>query len=238
VLDRARRVQATRFAHVSSNSPFGANPTVTDRFTEESEYAPYLAYGQSKLEAEELVQRSHARGDLPTVIVRPPWFYGPFQPDRQTQFFAAIRRGRFPCVGDGTQRRSMVYTGNLVDALLLAEVAPAAAGRAYWVADPEPYALRDILQTVRDALAAEGVPASPRAPRVPRFAAVTAEHVDRALQGTGRYVQAVHVLGELKDTIACDITRARTELGYEPAVGLFEGMRESIRWCRARGAAL
>jgi nucleoside-diphosphate-sugar epimerase len=238
VLDRARRVQTIRFAHVSSNSPFGANPTVTDRFTEDSEYAPYLAYGQSKLEAEELVQRGHARGDVPTVIVRPPWFYGPFQPARQTQFFAAIRRGRFPCVGNGTQRRSMVYTGNLVDALLLAEVVPAAAGRAYWIADAEPYALRDVLQTVRDALEAEGLPATARAPRVPRFAAVTAERVDRALQGTGRYVQAVHVLGELKDTIACDITRARTELGYEPAVGLFEGMRESIRWCRARGAVL
>jgi len=201
-------------------------------------YNPYLGYGNSKFEAEQLVRRSHERGDVATVIVRAPWFYGPHQPLRQTQFFAAIRRGRFPCVGDGTPRRSMVYTGNLVDALLLAEVAPAAAGRAYWIADTEPYALRDILQTVRDALAAEGVPASPRAPRVPRFAAVTAARVDRALQSTGRYVQAVHVLGELKDTIACDITRARTELGWEPAVGLFEGMRESIRWCRARGAAL
>ncbi len=225
--------------HVSSNSPFGANANVTDRFTEDSEFAPYLAYGRSKLEAEELVQRSHARGDLATVIVRPPWFYGPFQPDRQTQFFAAIRRGRFPRVGDGTQRRSMVYTGNLVDALLLAEVAPAAAGRAYWIADAEPVrAARHPADGARRARGggcarvgarARGSRGSPRSPR---------SSVDRALQSTGRYVQAVHVLGELKDTIACDITRARTELGYEPAVGLFEGMRESIRWCRARGAAL
>jgi nucleoside-diphosphate-sugar epimerase len=79
---------------------------------------------------------------------------------------------------------------------------------------------------------------SARTATIPRFAAVVAEKVDRSLQGGGRYVQAVHVLGELKDTIACDITRARTELGYEPAVGLLEGMRVSIRWCRARGALL
>jgi nucleoside-diphosphate-sugar epimerase len=95
-----------------------------------------------------------------------------------------------------------------------------------------------VLQTVRDALAAEGLPTSPRGVRVPRVAAVVAANVDRVLQSTGRYVQAVHVLGELKDTIACDITRARTELGYEPAVSLLEGMRVSIRWCRERGAAL
>jgi nucleoside-diphosphate-sugar epimerase len=48
-------------------------------------------------------------------------------------------------------------------------------------------------------------------------------------------VQALHVLGELKDTIACDITRARKELGYEPQVSLFEGMRASVRWCLDRG---
>ena len=56
-----------------------------------------------------------------------------------------------------------------------------------------------------------------------------------AAQATGRYVQALHVLGELKDTIACDISRARKELGTSPRVGLFEGMRASIRWC-SRGA--
>ena len=55
------------------------------------------------------------------------------------------------------------------------------------------------------------------------------------MQDRGRYVQAVHVLGELKDTIACDISRARDELGYEPPTALLDGMRESIRWCLANG---
>ena len=109
-----------------------------------------MAYGQSKLEAEQLVKRSHDRGDLATVMLRAPWFYGPFQPARQTQFFSAIRKGRFPLVGDGTQQRSMVYTGNLVDGLLRAEVAGAAPGHAYWIADAEPYELRVVLDTVRD----------------------------------------------------------------------------------------
>jgi nucleoside-diphosphate-sugar epimerase len=236
VLDRARRAGTTRFVHCSSNSPFGANARPDDRFDEDSPYAPYLAYGQSKLEAEQLVQRSYDRGDLATVIIRPPWFYGPFQPERQSRFFAAVRRGTFPMVGPGTQRRSMVFTGNLVHGALCAEAAGAAPGHAYWIADAEPYALRDILQTVRDALAAEGLIVTRRPLlRIPRAAGVVAAQLDRGLQKAGRYVQALHVLGELKDTIACDISRARKEIGYSPTVELFEGMRASVRWCLARG---
>jgi nucleoside-diphosphate-sugar epimerase len=238
-LDRARRAMASRFVHVSSNSPFGTNARPTDRFTEDSPFDPYLGYGQSKLEAEQLVQRSHDHGDLQTVIVRPPWFYGPHQPARQTQFLAAIRRGRFPLVGDGTQQRSMVFTGNLVHGLLRAEVAAAAPGRAYWIADAEPYELRAILHTIKQALVAEGLPATKRGPiPLPRMAARLAESIDRFVQARGRYVQAVHVLGELNHTIACDISRARAEIGYDPPTSLLDGMRIAIRWALANGDAL
>ncbi|HET9729291.1 MAG TPA: NAD-dependent epimerase/dehydratase family protein [Acidimicrobiia bacterium] len=235
VLDRARRVGARRFVYFSSNSPFGANRLPRERFEEESPYAPYLAYGQSKLEAEQIVQRAGARGDLATVILRPPWFYGPFQPARQTQFFRAVRRGRFPLVGSGEQQRSMVYTENLVDAALLAEQADAAVGQAFWIADAEPYPLVEIIRTVREALSAEAFEVGGRQLRVPRLAGTFAEQLDRVVQATGRYVQPLHVLGELKDTIACDITKARKELGYEPKVALYDGMRASIQWCKREG---
>jgi nucleoside-diphosphate-sugar epimerase len=237
-LDRARRNGAARFVHVSSNSPFGANPSPLDRFDQTSTPNPYMGYGRSKLEAEQIVLRANGSGDMPTTVVRPPWFYGPYQPERQTTWFKAVRKGRFPMLGDGSQQRSMVYTGNLVDGLLRAEVATAAPGRAWWIADAAPYPLRDILSTVRRALEAEGLPVSGGQPRLPRVAGVVAEKVDGLLQGRGRYLQAVHVLGELKDTIACDITASREELGYEPAVALFEGMRASIRWCLDRGFQL
>jgi nucleoside-diphosphate-sugar epimerase len=238
VLDRARRAGVARFVHVSSNSPFGANPTPRDRFDESSPANPYLGYGKAKWEAEGIVQRANDRGDVATVIVRPPWFYGPFQPERQSQWFAAVRRGRFPIVGDGTQQRSMVYAGNLVHGLLRAEAADAAVGRAWWIADPEPYELREILETVRGALDAEGFAVSGSLRHIPRAVGVVAESVDRVLQGRGRYLQAVHVLGELKDTIACDVSAARREIGYDPEVTLLEGMRASIRWCLERGITL
>jgi nucleoside-diphosphate-sugar epimerase len=235
VLDRARRAGVTRFVHVSSNSPFGANPTPNDRFTEDSPYNPYLAYGQSKMEAEQLVRRSYDRGDLATVIIRAPWFYGPFQPERQTRFFSTVRRGMFPIPGPGTNRRSLAYTGNLVHGLLRAEVADAAPGGAYWVADAEPYELREVIQGVRDALEAEGFTVSHRQPHLPASAGNAAAALDAFLQGRGLYVQALHVLGEIKDTIACDISKACADLAYEPKTGLVDGMRASVRWCVERG---
>jgi nucleoside-diphosphate-sugar epimerase len=237
-LDRARRAGAWRFVHVSSNSPFGANPTPNDRFTEDSPYNPYLAYGQSKMEAEQIVRRRNERGDVATVVLRAPWFYGPYQPARQTQWFRTIRRGRFPMIGDGTQRRSMVYTGNLVHGLLRGEVAAAAPGNAYWIADPQPYELREVFATVRDALAAEGLAVTKRQFSIPRPFAEFAARADAFLQGTGRYVQPLHVLGELKDTIACDVSKAQREIGYAPGTTLLDGMRASIRWCLERGDVL
>jgi nucleoside-diphosphate-sugar epimerase len=238
-LDRARRASTGRFLHVSSNSPFGANPSPWDRFDEDAPFDAYMGYGQSKMEAEQLVQRAFEHGDLETVILRPPWFYGPHQPERQGQFFSAIRKGRFPLIGDGTQQRSMAFTGNLVHGLLRAEVAPGAVGRAYWIADAEPYELRAVYATVKDALRAEGFAVTEREPmRIPRIGARVATAADAFVQARGRYVQALHVLGELKDTIACDISLARKELGYDPPTALFDGMRESIRWAVANGHAL
>ena len=142
-------------------------------------------YGRSKLEAEQLVQRSYDRGDLATVDLRPPWFYGPFQPERQTQFLAAVRKGRFPLVGPGTQRRSMVYTGNLVQGVLLAEVADAAPGPR--VLDRRRRAVRAARRAAHRARRARGRGAlacrtAARSP-IPRVAGVVAEKLDARRAG-------------------------------------------------------
>jgi len=239
LVDRVRRGGAGRLIHVSSNSPFGANPGPAHRFTEDSPMHPYMGYGRSKAEAEALVLAAHGRGDVEAVVLRPPWFYGPYQPERQTRWLRAVRRNRFPLIGDGTNRRSMVFTGNLVHAVLRAERARGAAGRAYWIADGPPPTMHEVLDTVRAALAAEGfAPSGGPRPRAPRAVGEVAERIDGFLQSRGRYSQVLHVLGELKDTIACDIGRAEAELGYHPPTSLLDGMRESIRWCVDRGIAL
>lgn len=237
VLDAAGRADVRRFVHVSSNSPFGVNPDPAEYFRNEEPYHPYLGYGTSKMEAELAVRAAHDRG-LDTVIIRPPWFYGPFQPLRQTTFFKMVRTGKFPVFGQGAQRRSMAYVGNLVQGAMLAELTVGVGGRGYWIADARPYEVREIVRTVGEALRAEGYEVSDRMLKVPSIVGTVAERVDRVLQGRGVYHQQVHVLGEMNKTIACDITVARAELGYDPEVELLEGMRRSIRWCREQGVEL
>jgi nucleoside-diphosphate-sugar epimerase len=236
VLDHARRVGVERLVHVSSSSPFGFNIGPRDTFDEDTPYRPYLAYGRSKMEAEQLVAR--AADHLETVVVRAPWFYGPHQPERQTRFLRAVRRGVFPVCGAGANRRSLVYVHNLVDGLLRAATRPGVAGRSYWVADPAPYPMHAILDGVRAALEAEGLHVTRRAPRVPTAVCAAAARVDAALQGVGRYAANVHVLGELHRDIACSTARAERELDYRPAVGLVDGMRAAVRWCLERGERL
>jgi len=172
------------------------------------------------------------------VIVRPPWFYGPFQPERQTTFFTLVRTGRFPMFAGGVQRRSMVYVDNLVEGVMLAELTEGITGRGYWIADARPYEVREIVDTVRRALVDEGYQVSGRPRSLPIAIARAAETADRMIQRVGRYQQQVHVLGEMGHSIACDIAAARADLGYDPAVELYEGMRRSIRWCRDQGISL
>jgi nucleoside-diphosphate-sugar epimerase len=226
-----------RAVHVSSNSPFGVNVHRADTFRNDEPYAPYYGYGRSKMQAEVRVLDAVA-GGLDAVIVRPPWFYGPFQPPRQTTFFRMVRTGKFPVIGDGRQRRSMVHVDNLVQGVVRAELTPTPPGRGWWIADAEPYEVNDIVATVGRALTAEGFDVVPNKVRLPALAGRVAERADALIQRTGRYVQQVHVLGEMDKTIACDISAARAELGYEPTVALEEGMRQSIRWCRAQGLEL
>ena len=74
--------------------------------------------------------------------------------------------------------------------------------------------------------------------KLPAIAGRLAEIGDRLVQAMGRYQQQLHVLGEMNHTIACDISVTRAELGYEPRVELYEGMRTSIRWCIEQGLEL
>jgi nucleoside-diphosphate-sugar epimerase len=235
--EAARDRRVTRMVHVSSNSPFGTNPRSSDVFREHEPFNPYLGYGRSKMLAE-LAVLDQVRHGLDAVIVRPPWFYGPHQPARQTTFLTMIRAGKFPIVGDGTQRRSMVYVDNLVDGVLAAERAKVRSGAGYWIADAEPYAFNEIVSTVADALRAEGLQITAECRHVPSLVGRVAEAGDRVLQRLGLYQQQLHVLGELDKTIACDISAARRDLGYEPQVALAEGMRRSIRWCLDQGIEL
>ena len=235
LLSAAEEVGVRRVVVVSSNSPLGCNPFPGHVFDEQSPYNPYMGYGRSKARMEALVRETHARGRLETVIIRPPWFYGPHQPPRQTLFFTMIRKGGFPVLGDGTQQRSMAYVDNICQGLLLAAASPRANGETYWIADERPYSLNEIVATVTEVLESFGFHCAQKQTRLPAFVGETARLVDGALQGVGLYHQKIHVLGEMHQSIACSIAKAKDELGYAPRYALRDGMTASVEWCLANG---
>ncbi len=238
LLDAAITAGVRRAVVVSSNSPCGFNPHPDHLFDEESHYHPYMNYGRSKMRMELAVKARSDLGVIETVIVRPPWFYGPHQPPRQTEFFRMIRDGRAPLMG-GDQMRSMVYIDNLCQGILLAATTEAARGRTYWIADEKPYAMSEIITTVERVLARDfGHACNGGRLKLPKVIGRVAEVADGLLQSVGLYHPKVHVLSEMGRPIACSIARAQRELGYRPTVDLEEGMRRSLRWLAERRVAI
>lgn len=236
ILDAAIRAGVRRAVVVSSNSPCGCNPHPDHLFDELSPYRPYLNYGRSKMLMELAVRERQQAGLIETVVIRPPWFYGPNQPPRQTLFFRMIRDGKAPIVGSGHNLRSMGYVDNLCQGLWLAATHEQANGQTYWIADRRPYSMNEIVDTVERLLEGEfGQKCVHKRLRLPGLASWVAARLDAALQGAGLYHQKIHVLSEMNKTIACSVAKAERELGYRPTVDLEEGMRRSLAWCRRQG---
>lgn len=237
LIEEASAAGLARAVVMSSNSPIGCNPHPDHRFDETSPYAPYMGYGRSKhLMEVGLRARIENRDPLEIVIIRAPWFYGPNQPLRQTRFFRMVKNGGFPIVGSGLNRRSMGYVDDLVRGILLAAAHPDAAGEIFWLADETPYAMNEIVDTVRTVLRDDfGMPVKDKTVRVPGVIGDVATLADATLQALGIYNQQIHVLSEMNKTIACDVGKARRVLGHAPRIGLREGMRRSVEWCLANG---
>jgi nucleoside-diphosphate-sugar epimerase len=236
LLSAASAAGIRRAVVVSSNSPVGMNPQAPHLFDESSPYKPYMNYGRSKMQMELLVKQLEAMGKIETVIVRPPWFYGPNQPLRQVLFFSMVRTGKVPMVGSGNNLRSMVYTDNLCAGLVLAGFVEKARGETYWIADRRPYSMNEIVDTVERLLEREfKLTVAHKRVRLPDVVSEVATLADATLQWLGLYNQKIHVLSEMNKTIACSITKAEKELGYQPKIALEEGMRRSLGWCIEQG---
>src|SRR5436190_9740219 len=84
-------------------------------FTERSAIAPADPYAASKARAEEAL---HAVSGLPLAILRPPLVYGPGVKANFLSLMRAVARGCPLPLGSVNNRRSLVYVGNLVDAIV------------------------------------------------------------------------------------------------------------------------
>lgn len=221
---------------LSSNSVCGFNNDELPIFDECSPIDPYMKYGASKSALENnLAEISNEFPDCQVIVIRSPWFYGPFQPKRQTRFFQLIKNGSFPIFGDGTHRRSMVYTENLVHGLFQSLDYETTGFEIFWIADERPYSWNEIIATVQNIFRGDYGFDVKQARYLPKIIPDIARYIDGTVQNIGLYNQNIHVLSEMNLDIVCSIEKAKKVLGYRPRVEIKEGMKRSINWCIENG---
>jgi nucleoside-diphosphate-sugar epimerase len=229
VLDAAARGGAGRVVHLSSVTVFGfAFPDgVDEAYPTHPNGVPYV---DTKVASEALVLRAHAAGDVPCTIVRPGDVYGPRSRPWTILPVEEIRRRRFALPAGGRGVFSPVYIDNLVDGIVLAAEAPAAAGGVFTLTDGIGVTTRDFFGRYA-AMLGRPLPAFPT-PVATGLAAAAALGARAARRETEVNAAAARYLAR---TGTYSIARAREVLGYAPQVGLEEGMARTEAWLADQG---
>lgn len=210
VLIAARDAGVKRVVYAASSSAYGDTPELPKRETMPPR--PRSPYAVSKLAGEHYCQAFWHSYDLETVCLRYFNIFGPRQ-DPNSQYAAVIPKfitalldgGEIHIHGDGRQTRDFTYVANAVHANLLAATAPGAAGAVCNIACGQRTSLLGLVATLQDL--------------------------------TGYESHIVHDPprpGDVRDSLA-DISGARELLGYQPAMGLRDGLANVVHWFRKGG---
>jgi dTDP-L-rhamnose 4-epimerase len=174
--------------------------------------APTSVYAVTKRDHEELFLSVGAAYRIPTVALRYFNVYGARQALSNPYtgvaaiFSARLRNGRAPLIyEDGRQTRDFVHVSDIVRANLLALRCPAGGGRIYNVGTGRATPIRRVAELLAERLGLE----------------ISPEICERFRSGDIRHCVA-------------DVSRARAELGFEPAVELERGIDEVIEFARAQ----
>ncbi|PPL15764.1 NAD-dependent epimerase/dehydratase family protein [Microterricola pindariensis] len=204
LLEAARTSSTIRsFVYASSSSVYGD----AERYpTKESDRPqPISPYGVSKLAAEHLCSLYASEFDVPTVSLRFFTVYGPGQrPDMAFNRFirAGLERSPLTVHGDGTQIREFTHVDDIVRALISAANAGLPAGTVMNLSGGSSVSVNDVIATLSDLLG-HSLEVSYGAP----------------------------VAGDVFQT-GGDTTLARELLGWEPTIGIREGLATEIDWLR------
>lgn len=215
-LNLARQCAAAgvrRFVFVSSVKVNGEERAAP--YTGADTPAPEDAYALSKWEAEQGLWQIAAETGLEVVILRPPLVYGPGVGANFLALLRAVARGMPLPLGAINNRRSLIFVGNLADAILCCLEHPAAAGQTFLVSDGEDVSTPGL---VRRMAAALGRPARLMALPMPVL------HAAAALAGKSALVT------RLAGSLAVDSSKIRRELDWSPPFTLDEGLRETAAW--------
>jgi len=188
----------------------------TDRpFGEADAPAQRDAYAVSKWAGEQALHRIATDTKLETVVIRPPLVYGPGVGGNFLRLMNLIQSGLLLPLGSVRNQRSLVYLGNLVDALALCARHPAASGRTFLISDGEDISTPELIRRLAQEI---GKPSRllPFPPALLRLGGII----------SGKRGE----IGRLLDTLQVDSTPIRHELGWTPPYTVEQGLAETARW--------
>jgi nucleoside-diphosphate-sugar epimerase len=210
-----------RFLFMSSVKVNGES-TLERPFRESDAPRPRDAYGTTKLEAEQVLAELSGASAMQSVVLRPPLVYGAGVKGNFLRLLRLLARGVPLPLASVRNRRSLIYLGNLVDAILTALRAPQAAGRTYLVSDADPLSTPDLLRHLARALGREArlLPCPPV-----------------LLRGAGALIGRSEEVARLTGSLEIDATRIASELGWTAPHPPQRGFREAADWYNSQSSA-
>ena len=198
---------------------------------ENSPIAPEDYYQYTKYEGERVLGEFAGQG-MSVVTIRPTAIYGPGDPERFLMLFKRVRKGRFLMFGKGAVHYHPVYIDNLVDAFELAAESEDCGGETYLVGDDRYYTLNDLVRAIAKSLDVELT--IQYLPFWPLWvSAVACEALYKPLPAEPPLFR--RRIDWFRQNRAFSIDKARGQLGYQPKVGLDEGLARTATWYREEG---
>lgn len=202
----AQERKVRRIVYAASSSAYGDQPTLPK--VENMLPDPLSPYAVAKLVGEYYCQVFTRVYGLETISLRYFNVFGPRQdPSSQysgviSRFIAALLSGQRPVIfGDGEHSRDFTYVANVVDANLKAAETSKGIGSIINIANGERITLNLLLEEIKELTGKADIEVDYQSPRA----------------------------GDVLHSLA-DISRAREMLGFEPRVGLREGLQHTIDW--------
>lgn len=182
--------------------------------------APYPA---TKAKAEQVVRQA-AREGFETVALRPRFVWGKGDTTLLPEMVKTVEAGRFAWVGGGRNVTDTTHVDNVVEGLILA-AEKGRPGEAYFVTDGEPVVFREFVTAL---LRTQGVEPPDRS--LPAWTAGPMARICEAawklLPLPGEPPMTSFRSWLLTQECTIDISKARSELGYEPVVSHEQGLAE------------
>lgn len=214
--------------HCSTVSVHGV-PVATPA-DEDAPLRPSNVYGVTKLLGERVVQRIAGDAGLSVTIARPTALYGPGDV-RGVRLFRDVARRRLVMFGRGRPRCQLAHVDDVATGLMLCGARQPSPGECFIIGGNERPTVAELL-----ALIATACGVRLRALRLPSAPITLASRVARGLRDPRTAVPGfLHRCDFFIAERTYAIDRARRDLGFEPRIGLREGIRETVDWYREHG---